>query len=70
MTLAVDIFLKLDGIDGEAKDRVHAKEIDVLVWSWGASQSCTTAIDGRSGKACIHELYFTKYIDSATHPLM
>ena len=70
--MAVDIFLKLDGVDGEAKDSVHAREIEVLAWSWGASQSGTTAIDagGDGGKACIHDLYFTKYIDSATHSLM
>ena len=71
MKLAVDMFLKLDGIDGEAKDRMHGKEIEVLAWSWGATRSGTTPMGaGGGGKACIHDLYFTKYIDSATHSLM
>lgn len=70
--MAVDMFLKLDGIEGEAKDADHAKEIDVLAWSWGASQSGSTHMGGGggSGKANIQDLSFTKYIDSATHNLM
>ena len=36
--MAVDMFLKLDGINGESKDEKHAKEIDLLAFSWGASQ--------------------------------
>lgn len=65
------MFLKLDGIDGEAKDRIHDKEIEVLAWSWGATRSSTVTMGaGEGGKTCIHDLYFTKYIDSATHSLM
>ena len=66
------MFLKLDGIDGEVQDRVHDKEIEVLAWSWGATQSGVTETGaGRGGgKANIHDLYFTKYIDSSTHSLM
>ena len=33
--MAVDIFLKLDGIKGESQDHKHKDEIDVLAWSWG-----------------------------------
>jgi type VI protein secretion system component Hcp len=28
--MAVDMFLKLDGVNGESKDKIHGKEIDVL----------------------------------------
>ena len=35
----VDFFLKIDGIEGESTDAKHAKEIDVLSWQWGATQS-------------------------------
>lgn len=72
MKLAVDMFLKLDGIDGEVQDRVHSQEIEVLAWSWGATQGGTTAMGAGSagGKANIHDMYFTKYIDSSTHSLM
>ena len=33
--MAVDMFLKLDGIDGESIDKTHAKSMDILAWSWG-----------------------------------
>lgn len=70
--MAVDMFLKLDGIEGEAQDSAHGKEIDILAWSWGASQSGTTHMGagGGGGKANIQDLSFTHYIDSATHLLL
>lgn len=70
--MAVDMFLKLDGIDGEAQDDKHKKEIDVLAWSWGSSQSGTTHMGqgGGGGKANIQDLSFTHYIDSSTHNLL
>ena len=40
--MAVDMYLKLNGIDGESADDKHKKEIDVLAWSWSMSQSGTT----------------------------
>ena len=33
--MAVDMFIKINGVDGESKDEKHKKEIDVLAWSWG-----------------------------------
>ena len=36
--MALDYFLKLDGIPGESVDAKHKGEIDVLSWSWGESQ--------------------------------
>ncbi len=70
--MAVDMFLKLDGIDGEAQDKDHKDEIDVLAWSWGASQSGTTHMGagGGGGKAEIQDISITKYIDSASHSLL
>jgi type VI protein secretion system component Hcp len=29
--MAVDMFLKLNGVTGESKDKVHTKETDVLL---------------------------------------
>lgn len=70
--MAVDMFLKLEGIEGEAQDSVHAKEIDILAWSWGASQSGTTHMGagGGGGKANIQDISFTHYVDSASHLLL
>ncbi|OED39501.1 Hcp1 family type VI secretion system effector [Chromatiales bacterium (ex Bugula neritina AB1)] len=72
--MAVDIFLKLEGpvINGEAQDDVHAEEIDILAWSWGATQSGTTHMGGGggAGKVNVNDLSVTKYIDSASHNLL
>ena len=38
--MAMDQFIKFTpDIKGEAKDKAHNKEIDVLAWSWGMSNS-------------------------------
>ncbi len=70
--MAADMFLKLEGVDGESKDDSHKKEIDVLSWSWGASQSGTGHMGGGSGagKVSVQDLSFTKYVDSASHLLL
>ena len=70
--MAVDMFIKIKGIDGESMDDKHKKEIDVLAWSWGASQSGSAHIGGGAGagKVNVQDLSFTKYIDSASHALL
>lgn len=69
--MAVDMFLKLEGVDGESKDDQHAGEIDILAWSWGMTQSGTfhTGGGGGAGKASIQDISITKYIDRAS-PLL
>ena len=37
--MAVDMFLKIGDILGESVDKTHKDEIDVLAWSWGASNT-------------------------------
>lgn len=63
--MAVDFFLKLDGIKGESKDSKHKDEIDVLAWSWGLTNSGTAHLGGGagSGKANVQDITFTKYVD-------
>jgi type VI secretion system secreted protein Hcp len=70
--MAVDMFLKLKGVDGEATDKTHAKDIQVLAWSWGMSQSGTThtGTGGGAGKVNVQDLSFTKYIDKSSTVLM
>ena len=44
--MAVDYFLKIDGIDGESQDDKHKDWIEVLSFSWGppgAGRSTTTS---------------------------
>ena len=65
---AVDMFIKIGDIDGEARDKDHKGEIDVLSWSWGMSQSGSahTGGGGGAGKVNVQDLSFTKYVDKAT----
>ena len=70
--MAVDMFMKIPNIKGESKDAVHKEEIDVLAWSWGASQSGTTHLGtgGGAGKVNVQDLSFTKYVDKSSHLLL
>ncbi len=70
--MAVDMFLKFEGIEGESMDSTHAKTIDVLAWSWGLSQSGTThmGMGAGAGKASFQDLSITKYIDRSSPTLM
>jgi len=71
--MAVDMFLKIEGKDikGESGDSVHGEEIEVLAWSWGASQSGSMHIakGGGSGKVNVMDLSVTKWIDSSSAPI-
>ena len=70
--MAVDMFLKLNGVAGESKDKVHTKEIDLLSWSWGMSNSGTAHVAGGagSGKVNVQDVTIAKYVDSSSPKLM
>lgn len=70
--MAVDMFLKLQGIKGESADDKYPEEIDVLAWSWGASQSGTTHVGqgGGAGKANFQDISITKWVDKASPALL
>ena len=67
---ATDMFLKIDGIQGESTDKVHKGDIDVLAWSWGESAGTARTKHGTVPVACIQDLSLTKFIDSATPALI
>jgi type VI secretion system secreted protein Hcp len=69
--MAVDMFIKIDTVDGESRDKTHAKEIDVLAWSWGISNSGSAHTGGGAGagKCNIQDISFTKWVDSSTPKL-
>ena len=69
---AVDYFLKIDGIDGESTDAKHTKEIDVISYSWGESQTGTSAQGGGmgAGKVQMQDFHFTMRINTASPKLM
>jgi type VI secretion system secreted protein Hcp len=47
--MAVDYFLDLEGIPGESQDEKFKDKIQVLSWSWGASNVSAVAGTGGSG---------------------
>jgi type VI secretion system secreted protein Hcp len=69
--MAVDMFIKIDGVPGESEDSKHKGEIDVLAWSWGMSQNGTTHTGGGSGagKVSVQDMSITKYVDQASPKL-
>jgi type VI secretion system secreted protein Hcp len=70
--MAVDLFLKIDGIKGESKDDKHKDEIDVLSFSWGASQTGTFGGGGGggAGKVSMQDFNFTMKVNKATPELL
>ena len=70
--MAMDQFIKIGSLKGEAKDKTHKDEIDVLSWNWGISNSGSAQVGGGAGagKCNVQDLSFTKYIDKATPDLM
>ena len=70
--MAVDYFLKLDGIEGESTDNKHAKEIDVEAWSWGESQTGSGVPGGGgggAGKVSMQDFHFVIKHNSASPSL-
>jgi type VI secretion system secreted protein Hcp len=66
------MFLKLDGIKGESVDSKHKDELEVLSFSFGA----TNTFEGRAGggggagKAAFHDLHFVHRLDKASPRLL
>jgi type VI secretion system secreted protein Hcp len=69
--MAVDFFLKLDGIQGESADDKHKDWITLLSFSWGASQVTSVAGTGGSGagRADLSDFNVMKHMDKSSTPL-
>lgn len=65
------MFLKVQGVTGEAGDADHKGEIQVSSWSWGMQMS-TSAIAGKdpTGRSTISELEVVKQVDQSSPTLM
>ena len=72
--MAVDMYLEFEDekIEGESRDDKKKGAIDILAWSWGASQTGTTHMGkgGGGGKAHVGDISATKYVDSASNALL
>jgi type VI secretion system secreted protein Hcp len=70
--MAFDAFLKIDGIKGESADTKHKGEIDIMSFSWGASQTGVSATGGGGGAGKVHfqDIHFVKKADASSPLLM
>ena len=70
--MATDIFAKIGDIKGESVDAKHKDEIEVLSFSWGVTNSASTAPGGGggAGKATFQDLSIVHGIDKATPELL
>lgn len=70
--MAVDLFLKIDGIKGESQKKGHKDEIEIISFSFGASQHGsfhTGGAGGGSGKAEIRDISVMKAVDKSSPEL-
>lgn len=72
--MAEDIYLKFESpsLEGDSVVKGHEKELALLAWSWGASQSGTThdGPGGGKGKSSFQDLSCTMKMDTASATLL
>jgi type VI secretion system secreted protein Hcp len=66
--MAVDYYLKLDGIEGESVNAKFKNQIQLLSWNWGASQLSSVEATGGSGagKVNLSDFCASTWFDKAT----
>jgi type VI secretion system secreted protein Hcp len=69
--MAIEYHLKFGSIEGESAATKHKGEIELLSWSWGASNPTTIVGEGMSaGKVALSDLSFTKRVDKSSPKLL
>ncbi len=69
--MKIDLFLKLDGIDGEATDAYHRNEIELLSYNWSESQQVIhSGGGGGAGKVQVQDLYCSLHSCTASPRLL
>lgn len=69
MADAIDLFLKIDGIDGESQDPKHKGELHLTSFSKGVLNAASGGGDG-AGTAVWQDAVFTMRMDKAAPKLM
>lgn len=67
--MAVDMFCKIEGIEGESTDDKHKNWIEILSYNWGVNQpvSMASGTGGRTGgRADFQDFSITKVLDKAS----
>ena len=70
--MAIDMFLKLDGVEGESHDAKHKGEIELSSFSFGLSNAGAhnIASGAGAGKVSFQEFHFTSKVTKASPKLM
>jgi type VI secretion system secreted protein Hcp len=70
--MAIDLFLKVDGVKGESKDARHPDEIEVLGYEFSARQTGAPKFGGGggAGKGEVSSFSVWKNLDRASPPLL
>lgn len=71
--MAVDLFLKIDGIAGESVDKTHKGEIELESFSWGETNEAPAHPGGAgsgAGRVQIQDLHFVARVNKASPTLM
>ncbi len=67
--MAIDMFLKIDGVDGESSDDKHRNEVALLSFSWGEAQITPAGGSGGgggAGKVAMQDFHFTMLLNKAS----
>jgi type VI secretion system secreted protein Hcp len=69
--MAVDMFLKIDGIDGESAAHKHKGELELLSFSWGITNPTSqTGGGGGAGKPVVQDFMIVKEMNNSSPQLM
>src|SRR5216683_3025528 len=70
--MATDYHLKLDTVEGESQKEGHAKEIEVISWSWGGSNDGSFAVGsgGGTGRFSAHDINLNVPLSKASGKLL
>ncbi|MFW5472440.1 Hcp family type VI secretion system effector [Knoellia sp. CPCC 206450] len=71
--MSTSIFVRIDSIKGESRERGHEDEIEAVSWSWGVAQATGAGAAGRGagrvGRPTFSDFTFVHHVDAAT-PLL
>jgi type VI secretion system secreted protein Hcp len=69
--MAIEYHLDIKDVKGESASTKHKEQIELLSWSWGASNPTTIVGEGMSaGKVSMSDLSFTKRVDKSSPKLL
>ena len=69
--MAVDMFLKITGVEGESTDSKHKNEIEILSFSWGITNTgSVTGGGGGAGKPVVQDFTIVKAMGASSPQLM